>query len=133
MALVLDTSFLVTHTFPPTREDREKIREFVARIRREKLLIPSIVVVEYIKVVGKRIGKERASVRLRSWIDSGAKVVFLTEELAFKAGELALKNPNAPLADVIISVIVSAYNARVISSDLHFNVLGIKTIWYKRS
>lgn len=72
------------------------MRKFV-----EKLLIPSIVIIEYIKIVGKRIEKEGANIRLRSWIDSGAKVIFLTEKLAFKAGELAIKNPGIPLVDSI--------------------------------
>lgn len=53
MALVLDTRFLITHTFPPTKKDRDKIRFFIAKIRREKLYMPSVVVVEYIKVTDR--------------------------------------------------------------------------------
>ncbi len=131
MALVLDTRFLIAHTFPPTREDRDRIKLFTARIRREKLYIPSIVLVEYLKVAGRRIGGEAARVRLRSWINAGAEVIFLSEESAFKAGNLSLRNPRVPLADIIIAAIAATCNATIVSDDPHFSVLGARTIWYK--
>ncbi len=131
MALVLDTRFLIAHTFPPTYDDRDKIRVFIAKIRQEKLIIPAIAIVEYIKIAGKRIGQEAAKVRIRAWIEAGAQVAGLTEEMSFKAGILALKNPNIPLADVIIATIASSYNAQIVSDDPHFEMLGVKTLWYK--
>ena len=131
MALVIDTCFLLTHTFPPTPEDREKLKHFTAKIHSETLLIPSIVITEYIKIAGRRIGKDSANIKLRHWINAGAKVIDLTEEIAFKAGDLALKHPQIPLADIIIATIAHLHNAKVITDDKHFDKLGVKTIWYK--
>ena len=131
MALILDTRFLIAHTFPPTYEDRERVERFVTKILQEKFFIPSVVIVEYVRVAGRRIGKEAVSVRLRSWINAGAEVVPLTEELAFKAGELALKNPGVPLADTIVAVTALSLKARVVSDDPHYTMLGVKTVWYK--
>lgn len=39
MTLILDTRFLVAHAFPPSDEDRVRIREFMRRIAKEELLL----------------------------------------------------------------------------------------------
>jgi len=45
LALILDTRFLIAHTFPPTERDREKIREFVGRAD-EGFVILAVLVAE---------------------------------------------------------------------------------------
>jgi hypothetical protein len=40
MALILDTKFLIAHTFPPSDEERRSIANFLSRISKEKLIIP---------------------------------------------------------------------------------------------
>jgi len=131
LALIIDTRFLIAHTFPPSIEDKKRIERFTARILKEKLLVPNIVVVEYIKIAGRRIGKEAAKTRLNLWRNIGVEIVSLTEELSFKAGELALKHPQIPLADTMIATIASKHNARIVTDDHHYNILGAKTLWYK--
>ncbi len=132
MALILDTRFLLAHTFPPTREDRDKIAKFTAKtLQKEKIAIPSIVAVEYIKIAGRKIGKTAATTRLNAWLNYGAEYIPLTKQAAIKAGTLLLAHPNVPTADAIISAIALTLRAKIVSDDPHFDALGAPKIWYK--
>ncbi len=131
MVLVLDTRFLIAHTFPPTEDEKKKLKGFSSRIARENLVIPPVVVVEFIKLAGSRLGREAAEVRLRRWIDTCAEVAHVGEEESFLAGRLALSHKKVPLADIMIGSIAKSLKAPVVSDDPHFVELGIKTVWYK--
>ena len=132
MALVLDTRFLIAHTFPPSGEDRERIARFAAKVlREERLVIPSVVAVEYIRVAGRRLGRVAAVARLNLWLNSGAELAPLSREIAVKAGELSLGRPDVPLADAIIAAVALSLRAKVVSDDPHFDALGIKRVWYE--
>ena len=132
MALVFDTRFLIAHTFPPSMEHRRLISSFLSRIIGEELYIPSIVVVEYIKVAGRRIGIDAAETRIRSWINSGVRLITLDYDTSMEAGELSAKYPFIPMADIIIATLAGKIKARVVTDDKHFRTLGIKTVWYTR-
>jgi predicted nucleic acid-binding protein len=56
MALILDTRFLIAHCFPRSKEERERIKDFLPKIAKDTLMIPSIVVVEFIKIAGSAVG-----------------------------------------------------------------------------
>ena len=130
MALIFDTRFLITHTFPPNIEDKKRLSKFLSKIIDKKIYIPSIVVVEYIKVAGKRIGRISAEMKVKAWINSGVKIISLTSQTAFEAGKLALKNPNIPIADIIIAALAQKLRAKVVTNDPHFKEIGIRTTWY---
>ena len=83
MALILDTKFLIAHTFPPSDEERRSIAKFLSRISKEKLIIPSIAITEFMKVAGTRLGAEQARIKLRLWTARGAGVLPVDEETAF--------------------------------------------------
>ncbi len=131
MALILDTRFLIAHTFPPTSRDREMIREFVARRAGEGFVIPAVVVAEFIKVAGRRIGSEAAEVRVRVWLSSGAEVAPIDEGLAIEAGRMALSK-GVPLADALVAAVAQSTGGVVVTDDPHFRELGVKTVWYTR-
>lgn len=132
MALVLDTCFLIAHTFPPSREDRDRITRFTTRLLgEEKFVIPSIVAVEYIKVAGRRLGRVAATTRLNAWLNSGAEFAPLSKEVAVKAGELSVRYLDVPIADVIIAAIAMSLHARVVTNDHHFDALGVRKLWYR--
>jgi predicted nucleic acid-binding protein len=131
VALILDTRFLIAHTFPPSDEERRSIAIFLSRISREELIIPSIVIIEFIKVAGARLGVEQAGIKLKLWIARGAGVLSVDEETAFLAGELALRHRDIPMADVIIGAIAKQHKAAIITDDPHFKMLNLKTVWYK--
>ena len=132
MALILDTRFLIVHAFPPSREDREKLLEFEKKLVKEALLIPSIVVAEFIKVVGLKVGLAGARAMVRSWVNAGARVSDITLEDADKAGEYLLKIPDLPIADALIAAQAARFSAAVVSDDHHLRALGVKVVWYKR-
>ena len=132
MALVLDTRFLIAHTFPPSKEDRERIARFAARVlREERVVIPSVVAVEYVRVAGRRMGRAAAVTRLNVWLNSGAEFAPLSREAAVRAGELLLRRPDVPIADAMIAAVALSMRARVVSDDPHYDELGVKRVWYK--
>ncbi|MEM2927358.1 MAG: PIN domain-containing protein [Nitrososphaerota archaeon] len=131
MALILDTRFLITHTFPPSENIRKKIKEFTSKIAREELFIPSIVITEFIKIAGYKLGRESSEIKLKIWLSEGVKVIPLNEELAFLAGRMALSHANIPICDVIIGTIAKHIGARIVTDDPHFIELDIKTLWYE--
>jgi predicted nucleic acid-binding protein len=131
MALILDTRFLIAHCFPRSKEERERIKDFLPKIAKDTLMIPSIVVVEFIKIAGSAVGLEQAKIKLRLWIGSGAEIVPIDRDTAFLAGEVALRHRDAPIADVIISTMAQRFKATVVTDDPHFIALGVKTTWYE--
>jgi predicted nucleic acid-binding protein len=88
VALILDTRFLIAHAFPPSDEERRSVATFLSRISKERLLIPSIAIVEFIKVAGTRLGAEQAGMKLKLWIARGAGVLSVDEETAFPRWEI---------------------------------------------
>jgi predicted nucleic acid-binding protein len=132
LALILDTRFLVAYAFPPSLEDKEKLVEFQRVLAKENLLIPSIVVAEFLKIAGRMVGLVSAKNILRSWVRAGAQVIGVTFEDAETAGELLVKMPNVPLADALIAAQAVRFSATIVSNDHHYNILGVKSTWYKR-
>ncbi len=132
MVIVLDTRFLIAHTFPPTKEDREAILRFLRKHGGENFLIPTIVISEFLKIAGRRVGKETAKVRIRAWLSSSRVGAFdLDKEIAEMAGELALDH-HVPIADAIIASIAKKVGGVVATDDEHFRKLGVRVTWYKR-
>lgn len=132
MVIVLDTRFLIAHTFPPTEEDREAILRFLKKHGKEGFLIPTIVISEFLRVAGRRIGKETAKVRIGTWLSSSRVGAFdLDREIAEMAGELALDH-HVPIADAIIASVARKVGGVVATDDEHFRELGVRVTWYKR-
>ncbi|RLG51260.1 MAG: hypothetical protein DRO00_07450 [Thermoproteota archaeon] len=131
MVLVLDTRFLIAHTFPPSNEDRKRLKVFSSKIAREEILIPSVVAIEFLKLVGLRLGREATEVRIRQWLNTCARIPSFGEEESFLAGRMALSHRDVPLADVMIAAIAKLHKAEIVSDDPHFFELGVRTVWYK--
>jgi len=130
LALILDTRFLIAHTFPPSEDDRLALARFAQRLLREQLYISAISIAEYLKVAGARIGREAALARLRAWARQ-ASVAEVSREDAERAGLLLLSHPSVPVADAIIAAQSARLRAAVVSDDPHYRALGVRTIWYK--
>lgn len=130
MTLVADTRFLIVHTFPANEEERDRVRELMHRSLREHLVIPSVVVTEYFKTAGRKIGKQGVSTQLSVLKENGAEISALDESTAFLAGELSLKNEKRSIGDALIAATALAIHAsHIISDDPHFRELGLKTKW----
>jgi predicted nucleic acid-binding protein len=127
---VADTRLLLTIEFPPTESIGLKVERFVEKEIGRKLLAPSIVLTEFIKYGGSRIGEDAARTRLRVLKEKGLRTIPITEKEALTAGSLLLASPNVPIADALIASFVKNGTAEyVITDDPHFKTLGIKTRW----
>lgn len=130
MTSVADTRLLLTLEFPPTEALGAKVERFVEKEIARQLLAPSIVLTEFIKYAGARIGEDAARTRLRVLKEKGLRTVPLDEKNALTAGSLLLANANVPIADALIASFVKDGTAEyVVTDDLHFKTLGVKTRW----
>jgi hypothetical protein len=80
---------------------KKKTTDFFQRQLREGLLVPSIVLSEFVKYAGPRIGEEAAKNRIRLLKEHGMQIVSIDEECGLAAGCLLLSNQNVPLADAL--------------------------------
>lgn len=130
MTVIADTRFLIVFTFPSTEQEKGNIRELMHRALRERLIIPTVVIAEYIRTTGRKIGKESATTRIADLKESGAEIASLDEEIALRAGELLLRHGDKPMGDAIIAATALIKGAsHVVSDDPHFKELGLKTRW----
>ena len=125
-----DTRLLLTLEFPPSLETKKQVEELTQREIAKHLLAPSIILTEFIKIAGPRIGKEGAKTRLRLLKERGMRVVALEEREAMVAGDLLLSHQDVPTADALIASLVKTGAAEyVLTDDPHYKALGIKTRW----
>jgi len=130
LTVVADTRFLLTFKFPPTKETKRKIANLMEESLRRGLLVPSIVLTEFIKVSGKKLGEEATLIFLKELTIRGATIVSIDESIATEAGKLALRHWDIPIADVIIGATTIVHRAEhIVSDDQHFREMKLKTRW----
>jgi predicted nucleic acid-binding protein len=105
--------------------------EFQGKLARETLLVPPIVVAEFIKVAGPRLGLAVAKTAVRNCARASARATEIAWEDAEKAGEYLLKMPEVPIADALIAAQAARFSATVVSDDHHFRALGVRVTWHK--
>lgn len=131
MTSVADTRLLLTLQFSPDEATREKVKAFVHKELGRGVILPSIVLSEFVKVAGARIGVQAALRMLDLLKERGMKVKPIDEEVALEAGRLLLKHRNVPFADSLVAAFESCKLADyVLSDDPHFQTLGSKTRWF---
>ncbi len=130
MTSVADSRLLLTLEFPPNPEAKVKIRDLFEKELRGRMLAPSIVLTEFIKHAGAKIGEDAAKTKIRLLKDMGLQIVALDEECALVAGSLLLSKQDTPIADALIaSLVKNSLADYVLTDDTHFKELGIKTKW----
>jgi predicted nucleic acid-binding protein len=130
LTAIADTRLLLTLEFPPNKDARRKVEAAVTRELSNRLLAPSIVLTEFLKIAGLRIGEATARLRLRLLKERGLHTLDLTEEMALSAGSLLLKHQEIPIADALIASPVKLGKADyVVTDDQHYKILGIPTKW----
>jgi len=130
MTSVADTRLLLTLQFPPDEIVKDNIQALVQKEISHGIILPSIVLSEFLKIAGPRIGIQAASRTISILKERGMKIRSIDEELAMEAGRLLIKHTNVPFADSLIAAFVSSKIAEyVLSDDPHFKILGTKTRW----
>jgi len=127
---VADTRILLHMEVPATPEMGRKTRDFFEKELREKLLVPTIVLAEFIEIAGARIGEEAVKTRIRVLKERGIQIMQFDERHAIETGSLLLSNRKVPLADAVIASYVKTGEADyVVTDDPHFKALNVKTKW----
>jgi predicted nucleic acid-binding protein len=127
---VADTRILFFMEVPATPEMGRKTRDFFEKELRENLLVPTVVLAEFIEIAGARIGEATAKTRIRVLEERGMQIMQFDERHAMKTGSLLLSNRKVPLADAIIASYVKTGEADyVVTDDPHFKMLNVKTRW----
>lgn len=131
MTSVADTRLLLTLQFPPDDIVKNKIQTFVQKEITRGIILPSIVLSEFLKIAGSRIGIQAVTRTINILKERGMKVRSIDEELAMEAGKLLIKHTNVPFADSLIAAFIPTKIAEyVLSDDSHFNILGMKARWF---
>ncbi|HEY8139484.1 MAG TPA: hypothetical protein VIE86_00210, partial [Nitrososphaera sp.] len=86
MTSAVDTKLLLTLEFPPDNITRDKARSFVQKELVNGMILPSIVLGEFLKIAGSKIGIQGAIRTINVLKERGAKVKSIDEELALGAG-----------------------------------------------
>jgi predicted nucleic acid-binding protein len=130
LTAVADTRLLLTLQFPPSKEMKVRVEETITRELAGRLVAPSVVSTEFLKIAGARIGESAAELRLNLLKERGMKVIPITEEMALTAGRLLLSHQHVPIADAIIASPVKMGDAQyVVTDDQHYQTLKIRTKW----
>ncbi len=130
MTSVADTRLLLTLQFPPDDVVRDNVQTFIQKEIAHGIILPSIVLSEFLKIAGSRIGIQATARTIRILKERGMKVKSIDEELAIEAGKLLIKHTSVPFADSLIAAFVSSKIAEyVLSDDPHFKILGTKIKW----
>ena len=120
----------MTLEFPPDRETKAAVERLYQKELGFRLLAPSVVLTEFVKIAGPRMGKDSAHTRLSVFRERGMQTASIGEEEALSGGDLLLEHPDAPVADALIaSFVVNKAAEYVVTDDPHFNELGVKTKW----
>lgn len=107
-----------------------KTRDFFVNELKQQVIVPTIVLTEFIKIAGIKIGQEAAKNRIRQLKERGLQIVSLDENHSLTAGSLLLLNGNIPIADAIIaSYVINGDADYVLTDDPHYKTLNIKTKW----
>ncbi len=107
-----------------------KTRDFFVNELKQQVIVPTIVLTEFIKIAGVEIGQEAAKNRIRQLKERGLQIVSLDEHHSLTAGSLLLLHGNIPIADAIIASYVKTGQADyVLTDDPHYKTLNIKTKW----
>jgi predicted nucleic acid-binding protein len=127
---IADTRLLISLEFPANTEMGTKIRDLFVKEARGRLLAPTIILAEFIRIAGTKIGEEAAKNRLRLLEERGMQIVPVDKKNALIAGSLLLSHRDLPIADAIIASYVKTDVAEyVVTDDPYFRALGIKTKW----
>ena len=131
MTGVADTRLLLTLEFPPSDDARRKAVDLVEKELAARFIAPSVVLTEFVKIAGARLGEDAATTRLRLLKERGMRTGPLGEREALAAGRLLLSHGDVPMADALIASFVQTGAAEyVVTDDPHYKALGVKTKWF---
>ncbi len=131
MALVacLDTRFYFAHALEKNPWMDRVLDQ--AHLSSSRIVSSTITIAELLSNMGSKIGLETVQLRIRSAKNHGVEFIPLSEDIASRAGEIALRIRDLPLADAIIAATaLSLVQGKVYTDDPHFaSIPGIQPLW----
>ncbi len=131
MAIVacLDTRFYFAHALEKSPWMDRILDQ--ARFPSSRIVSSTVTIAELLSNMGAKIGLETVQLRVRSAKNHGVEFVPPTEDIASRAGEIALRVRDLPLADAIIAATaLELVHGRVFTDDPHFaGIPGIQCSW----
>lgn len=131
MALVgcLDTRFYFAHAEERHSWTRRAVDE--ARQQGSVLVSSTLTITELLSEMAPIVGLETVEHRINSAKTAGITFVPPSEAIAYRAGEISLKDKTLPIADAIIAATaLDKTQGRVYTDDPHFTKIpGIHTMW----
>jgi predicted nucleic acid-binding protein len=122
--ITLDTSFVLLHYFSKDPEVLKKSREVFqyCRIAGNSGILPCVVLAESYAIIRRDAGREVAEHRFKELVDSGLKVVSLSQDMARESGIIRAKyHEKIPWGDCLIAGTHVLERADVVlSEDPHF-------------
>ena len=131
MKQVLDTRFLLEFHYSRDPEIRKKALQKIRELTQNSSgIIPTIVVLETIRVVAQNEGKDNAEM-VYVWLTStGIRIESLTASIAKTAGILKSVYRHLPTGDCVIAATAIKNQAKIVSDDPHFDtVKETRRIW----
>lgn len=83
------------------------------------------------KVTGKAIGSSSSEIQIKRFEKVYVRIEPILNVERYIAGRLALRYPKLSIAGILIATVAQRLRARVITDDLHYEVLGVNTVWYR--
>jgi len=74
LTAIADTRLLLTLEFPPDKDTKRKVEAAMTHELTHRLLAPTIVLTEFLKIAGVRIGEATARLRLRLLKERGLHI-----------------------------------------------------------
>jgi predicted nucleic acid-binding protein len=128
---VLDTRFLVEYHYSQDPEMHRKALQKMKELTQNRDgIIPTIVVLETIRIIAEREGKEKAEM-VYIWLTTlEVKIESLSPSIAKEAGILKSVHRHLSTGDCIIAATAIRNQARILSDDAHFDAIKeTKRIW----
>ncbi len=130
MTSVADTRLLLNFQFPSSVDVRNALSKLLQEELARGVLLPSIVITEYVKIAGVKVGLEAAMTHIGGLEARGAEIVEIDRDMAVEAGRLLLSSARVPIADALIAAVYRSRKASyVVTDDPHFAKIGVKTRW----
>ncbi len=124
MIITLDTSFLILHYFSkkPDVLRRSKAVLHYCKLAKNRGIIPAVVLAESYAINRRTAGRDVAELRFRELVDSGFRIVSLSQGAARESAVLRVKyQEKIPWGDCFIAATHMMEKADVVlSEDPHF-------------
>jgi predicted nucleic acid-binding protein len=100
----------------------DEYAKYVEKSNQKEFYTPTIVLYEVYKKIKRDVSEERA-LRAYAYIITYTSVLALTGKIAVEAAEISLKD-NLHMADAIVKATADFVEAKIVTSDEHFEGLG---------